>query len=68
VPFWAHETMTPKKIKPRNGGNRAGQKAPTKTDTSDHTAIDPLIGCFGLAKSSRIDRQKKRGWQNGGRR
>jgi hypothetical protein len=64
--FWVHETMTPKNNKPRNGGNRAGQKATTKTDTPDHTATDPLIGWFNLAKPSR-NRQQKRGWQRGAR-
>ncbi len=55
-----------KKHKPRNGGNRAGQKATTKTDTPDHTGTDPLIGWFNLAKPS-CNHQQKRGWQKGRR-
>jgi hypothetical protein len=67
VLFWVPETMTPKNDKPRNGGNRAGQKATTKTDTLNPTGIDLLAGWFSLAKSSRINRQQKRGWQRGRR-
>lgn len=37
------------------------------SDSRHHTGQDPLIGWFSLAKSSRINRQQKRGWQRGGR-
>jgi predicted phage gp36 major capsid-like protein len=36
------------------------------SDTRNHTGQDPLTGWFSLAKSSRINRQQKRGWQRGG--
>lgn len=46
---------------------RAGTRTASNTtfDARNHTAIDPLIGWFNLAKTSRITRQQKRGWQRG---
>ena len=50
-----------------NKGRAPGKGAtPSTTDTYNHTATDPLIGWFNLAKPSR-DRQQKRGWQRGTR-
>ena len=45
----------------RNGGDRP---TPKTADSRNHTAADPLIGWFNLAKPSR-NRQQKRGWQRG---
>ena len=53
------------KTKGRNGGDRPTQKT---TNYHNITATDPLIGWFNLAKSSRITRQQKRGWQKEARR
>lgn len=46
---------------------RAGTRTASDTafDSRHHTGTDPLAGWFNLAKSSRINRQKKRGWQRG---
>ena len=45
---------------------RAGTRTASNTafDSRNHTATDPLIGWFKLAKPSR-NRQQKRGWQRG---
>jgi hypothetical protein len=53
-----------KNNKGRSGGDRPTLKT---TDSRNHTATDPLVGWFNLAKSSRIHRQQKRGWQGGRR-
>ncbi len=50
-----------------NKGRALGKDATPKTaDSPNHTATDPLIGWFSLAKPSR-NRQQKRGWQRGRR-
>lgn len=50
-----------------NKGRAPGKDATPKTaDSRNHTAADPLIGWFNLAKPSR-NRQQKRGWQRGAR-
>jgi hypothetical protein len=49
------------------GRDRWHGATPKTTDSRNHTATDPLIGWFNLAKSSRIHRQPKRGWQRGRR-
>jgi hypothetical protein len=48
---------------------RAGTHTASKAlfDSRNHTGTDPLVGWFNLAKSSRINRQQKRGWQRGAR-
>jgi hypothetical protein len=52
-----------------NKGRSGGDRPPPKTsDNRNPTGIDPLAGWFSLAKSSRITRQQKRGWQRGARR
>jgi hypothetical protein len=48
----------------RSGGDRP---TPKTTDSRNSTAPDALTGWYGLAKSSRITRQQKRGWQRGRR-
>jgi len=40
-----------------------GGATPKTSDSRNHTGQDPLTGWFGLTKSSRINRQQKRGWQ-----
>jgi hypothetical protein len=52
------------KTKGRNGADRPTQMT---SDNRNPTGIDPLAGWFSLAKSSRINRQQKRGWQRGRR-
>jgi hypothetical protein len=52
------------KTKGRSGGDRPTQKT---SDSRNPTGIDLLTGWFSLAKSSRINRQQKRGWQRGRR-
>jgi hypothetical protein len=54
-----------KNNKGRNGGDRP---TPKTTDSRNLTGTDPLSGWFSLAKSSRITRQQKRGWQKASRR
>lgn len=50
-----------------NKGRAPGKDATQSTSNShNHTALDPLIGWFNLAKPSR-NRQQKRGWQKGAR-
>lgn len=50
-----------------NKGRDPNQAAtPKTTDSRNHTATDPLIGWFNLAKPAR-NRQAKRGWQRGRR-
>jgi hypothetical protein len=49
-----------KNNKPRDRWHGAGPKT---SDRSNHTGADTLAGWFNLAKSSRINRQRKRGWQ-----
>ncbi len=44
-----------------------GGATPKTSDSRNHTGQDPLTGWFGLTKSSRINRQPKRGWQRGRR-
>ncbi len=53
-----------KNNKGRSGGDRP---TPKTSDSRNHTGADPLAGWFSLAKSSRINRQQKRGWQRGRR-
>ncbi len=53
--------MTDKK-KPRMAGTGTASK--TTFDSRNHTAPDPLIGWFKLAKPSR-NRLQKRTWQRG---
>ena len=48
-----------KNNKGRSGGDRP---TPKTSDSRNHTATDPLIGWFNLAKPSR-NRQMKRGWK-----
>ena len=50
------------KTKGRNGGDRP---TPKTSYNRNPTGIDPLAGWFSLAKPSRFNRQKKRGWQRG---
>ena len=52
----------------KNNKGRVPNQNPTPktTDSRNHTATDPLIGWFNLAKPSR-NRQQKRGWQRGAR-
>ncbi|MDP1527503.1 MAG: hypothetical protein Q8M20_16985 [Rhodocyclaceae bacterium] len=51
-----------------NKGRAPNQDAtPKTTDSRNHTESDPLAGWFSLAKSSRANRQQKRGWQRGAR-
>lgn len=50
------------KTKGRNGSARP---APKISDSRNPTGIDPLAEWFSLAKSSRINRTQKRGWQRG---
>lgn len=50
-------------------GLKDGDRPTPKTsDNRNPTGIDPFSGWFSLAKSSRINRQQKRGWQRGARR
>jgi hypothetical protein len=52
----------------RKGKGRSGGDRPTpKTTDTENYSRDPLAGWFSLAKSSRIQRQQKRGWQRGRR-
>lgn len=37
-------------------------------DDRNHTGFNSLAGWFNQAKSGRLHRQQKRGWQKGGRR
>lgn len=53
----------PRKGKGRNGGDRP---TPNTADTRNYNR-DPLAGWFELAKSSRVERKQKRGWQRGRR-
>jgi hypothetical protein len=51
-----------------NKGRAPVQDATPKTaDSINHTGTYPLAGWFSLAKSSRANRQQKRGWQRGAR-
>lgn len=47
------------KTKGRDGGNR--DATPKLTDSHKHTATDPLVGWFNLAKPMQARQQKKRG-------
>jgi len=50
------------------GRDRLHGGATQNTSASrNHTGQDPLIGWFSHTKSSRINRQQKRGWQRGAR-
>lgn len=53
----------------KNNKGRAPSKdaTPKTTDSLHHTKTDPRIGWLNLAKSSRVARQQKRGWQRGRR-
>jgi hypothetical protein len=54
--------------KNNKGRDRLASGTTQKTsDSRNHTGADPLAGWFSLAKSSRINRQQKRGWQRGRR-
>jgi hypothetical protein len=47
------------------GRTRLVSGATPKTTDTENYSRDPLAGWFSLAKSSRIQRQQKRGWQRG---
>jgi hypothetical protein len=53
--------------KNNKGRDRWHGATPKTSSSRNHTATDPLVGWFNLAKSSRIHRQQKRGWQGGRR-
>jgi hypothetical protein len=48
------------------GRDRWHGATPKTAGSRDHTATDPLVGWFNLARSS-INRRQKRGWQRGRR-
>lgn len=43
-------------------GKETGRRGNVPPDTRHSTGTDPLAGWLSLAKSSRIHRQPKRGW------
>jgi hypothetical protein len=47
------------------GRDRWHGATPKTPGRRNHNATDPLVGWFNLARSSRIHRQQKRGWQGG---
>lgn len=55
------------KLATKDKGRAPGKDTTPKTSTApNHTATDPLIGWFELAKPARAC-QQMRGWQRGGR-
>lgn len=49
--------------KNNKGRDRWHGATPKTFDRRNNTGADPLTGWFSLAKSSRINRQQKYGWQ-----